>query len=183
MKLDMLDRRAMMRVLPLAATVCLPWPGSAAEYFDPMFGRLRNRYILFRPGETSFEAAGIVDSNPINKGVAERGLTNLGREQVQRSIEALRGRGVDAPTIWYDNGARATQTADQIGRELSIPRANIQPEFRWLEARGLGALDGSTVSGRCGPVQTCIAPLSSSGERASNLTALRSSCHSCVRRR
>ena len=76
-----------------------------AASIDPFFERLHNRYILLRPGETTFEAADIVDSNPINKGSRERGLTGAGQAQVRRSVESLRERGVDAPTVFYDNGA------------------------------------------------------------------------------
>ena len=88
-----LSRRLLLHALPLA-TVRLPdaataavelqppapplappelppqppsWPIPPLDYIDPLFGRLRNRYILMRPGETTFEAADIVDSNPINK--------------------------------------------------------------------------------------------------------------------
>ena len=112
---------------------------------DPSFLRLRNRYILFRPGETIFEAADLVDSNPINKGAEDRGLTAAGRSQVRRAAELLRERGVDAPIIFYDNGARATQTADILGDALSIPRNRMEPEFRWLEARGYGAFEGGSL--------------------------------------
>ena len=79
----------------------------------PLFGRLRNRYVLFRPGATAFEAAAIVDSNPINKGSYERGLTAKGKAQVLRSVDALKLL-VPSPTIFYDNGARATQTATAL---------------------------------------------------------------------
>ena len=109
-----------------------------------MFSRLRARYILLRPGETTFEAAGLVDSNPINKGIKERGLTDKGREQVLQSAQALKAAGVD-PTVFFDNGARAIQSADILSRELQIPRNRMEPEFRWLEARGLGALDGTDL--------------------------------------
>ena len=137
-------RRALLHVLPLAP-LWRPFSSSATSISDPIFGRLRNQYYLFRPGETSFEAADIVDSNPINKGSSERGLTSKGREQVRRSAQALRALGVDSPTIWYDNGARAMQTADIISTELFVPRARMEPEFRWLEARGLGVLDGTSL--------------------------------------
>ena len=96
--------------------------------------------------QTTFEAAGLVDSNPINKQNAERGLTAEGRAQVEASAEALDALGVLTPIIFYDNGARATQTADVLARRLLVPRAKCEPEFRWLEARGLGALDGGTLA-------------------------------------
>ena len=137
-------RRALLHL----AALPLLWREEAAVGYelstsDPLFGRLRCRYILMRPGETAFEAADIMDSNPINKGIAERGLTDRGRAQVERSAQALKERGVSTPIVFYDNGIRASQTADIISSVLSVPRAKMEPEFRWLEARGLGALDGT----------------------------------------
>ena len=37
---------------------------------------------------------------------------------------------------------RATQTADIIAEALMVPRVRVEPEFRWLEGRGYGVLDG-----------------------------------------
>jgi broad specificity phosphatase PhoE len=142
-RMGVITRRSLVvQTLPLATFA--QWPRrAAAESVDPFFDRLRARYILLRPGETTFEAADIVDSNPINKGSSERGLTPKGAEQVRHAAEALRSLGVDSPVVFFDNGARASQTADILARELQIPRARMEPEFRWLEARGLGALDGT----------------------------------------
>ena len=146
-------RPLLQTLLPLAASfsstfTTSPAPASAltdsAPVGDAMFSRLRARYILLRPGETTFEAAGLVDSNPLNKGIKERGLTDKGREQVLQSAQALKAAGVD-PTVFFDNGARAIQSADILSRELQIPRNRMEPEFRWLEARGLGALDGTDL--------------------------------------
>ena len=141
-----LARRVMLQsVLPLAALQSVSRPPAAIAAAPSFFERLRARYILLRPGETSFEAAGMVDSNPINKGQAERGLTAKGREQVLRSADEMRKAGITSPVIFYDNGVRATQTADILGQALGVPRRDIEPEFRWLEARGLGALDGTDL--------------------------------------
>jgi len=140
-----LPRRALLQTLfPLAATFGFFSQLAAARVIDPIFSRLRARYILLRPGETTFEAAGMVDSNPINKGSSTRGLSDKGRNQVLESAKALKAAGVE-PTIFFDSGVRATQTADILSQELSIPRNRIEPEFRWLEARGLGALDGTDL--------------------------------------
>ena len=86
-----------------------------------------------------------MDSNQINKQSEERGLTSKGREQVRDSAKALKARGVTSPVIFYDNGARASQTADIIAGELTVPRSQVEPEFRWLEARGLGTLEGDSL--------------------------------------
>ena len=139
-------RRTVLRDVCLSAIVWHPSNGCCASRFiDPLYSRLRNHYILLRPGETTFEAANLVDSNPINKGASDRGLTPAGCERVRQSAVALRQRGISSPIVFYDNGARASQTADILARELSIPRARMEPEFRWLEARGLGALDGTEL--------------------------------------
>ena len=148
LSIEGIARRPLLQLLPLAAAFgpCAS-PGNAATpsiVGDAMFTRLRARYILLRPGQTTFEAAGMVDSNPINKGSTERGLSAKGREQVLQAAKALKAEGVD-PIVFYDNGARATQTADILSRELTIPRNRMEPEFRWLEARGLGAFDGTDL--------------------------------------
>ena len=87
-----------------------------------------------------------MDSNPINKQFEERGLTNKGREQVRLSAKALQARGITSPVIFYDNGARGSQTADIIAGALTISRKDVEPEFRWREARGLGELAGYSLS-------------------------------------
>lgn len=140
---SVLSRRRLLQLPPLAVAA---WPlATAAVTTDPLFQRLRNRYILLRPGETTFEAAGIVDSNPINKQSTERGLTARGRQQVGSTVDALKQLGVSYPIVFYDNGARASQTADIVAAGLTVPRARMEPEFRWLEARGLGELDGAAL--------------------------------------
>lgn len=146
-----LPRRHVWLPAALSFAALQPERAACAAYVDPLFGRLRNNYYLLRPGETLFESADIVDSNPINKQADERGLTAGGRQQVLRAVRALTERGVTSPLVFYDNGARASQTADILARELGIPRARMEPEFRWLEARGFGELEGSvlqTASGR-----------------------------------
>jgi len=139
------DRLAIARRALLVHALALPalsWsqPSSAVDY-----QRLRARYILMRPGETTFEAASMIDSNPINKQMSERGLTDRGREQVERSVDLLRARGVTYPVIFYDSGVRATQTAEIIAQKLGVPKKDVEPEYRWLEARGYGALDGADL--------------------------------------
>ena len=148
MRLADLTRRALLHslALPLVLPLALPTALHAADFVDPLFGRLKCKYILFRPGETTFEAADIVDSNPINKQSSDRGLTPRGREQVQRSIDDLRARGFESVNaIYYDNGARASQTAEMIASAFDTPRAQVEPEFRWLEGRGWGALEGTEL--------------------------------------
>ena len=141
MRVPPLARRAVLvQALSLSA---VSWPFRATASFPD---RLRARYILLRPGETTFEAARMVDSNPINKQQTERGLTSRGILQVERSVKELKDvRNIMSPQIFYDNGVRASQTAEIVSKGLSVPRRDVEPEFRWLEARGLGALDGTDL--------------------------------------
>ena len=81
-----------------------------------------------------------MDSNPINKGIAERGLTDRGRAGGEVGPGA-QGAQVSTPIVFYDNGIRL-RDGDIISSVLSVPH-KMEPEFRWLEARGLGALDGT----------------------------------------
>lgn len=138
------SRRALL-VQAISFAALSACPNAAVASVDPFFERLRARYILMRPGETMFEAADIVDSNPINKGDNFRGLTTKGQQQVIETSQRLRALNVDPTAVFYDNGARASQTADILSRELKIPRARMEPEFRWLEGRGLGALEGTSL--------------------------------------
>lgn len=62
------------------------------------------------------------------------------------SAKALQARGITSPVIFYDNGARGAQTADIIAGALTISRKDVEPEFRWLEARGMGELEGYSLS-------------------------------------
>lgn len=106
--------------------------------------RLVNRYILLRPGETTFEAAAMVDSDPINKMSKDRGLTKKGRAQVSASAKELKRLGI-MPYVFFDIGARASQTAYILKEELGISENNMQPEYLFLEARGWGEWDGAEL--------------------------------------
>ena len=64
---------------------------------------------------------------------------------MRKSAQRLREIGITSPVIYYDSGARGTQTSDILARELGVPRKDCEPEFRWLEARGYGALDGTDL--------------------------------------
>lgn len=110
------------------------------------FRRLSNRYILLRPGQTSYDAAERIDSNPINKLDVARGLTERGRAAVGEAARELARRGVEDPIVWYDSGARAAQTAEIVGEVLLVPRTRLVPEYSFLSARGLGVLDRGNAS-------------------------------------
>jgi len=142
----LLRRELVHAVLSCAATAT--WRPSAVSASSGLadFQGLANRYVLLRSGETVCDMAGVIDTNPIKKLDVARGLTDRGREQVGRAAQVLLARGIDTPIVWYDSGARAAQTAEILGETLSIPRTRLVPEYSFLSARGLGALDGGNAS-------------------------------------
>eukprot|EP00962_Isochrysis_galbana_P021534 scaffold6354_cov126-Isochrysis_galbana.AAC.11 len=139
----MRTRQAVLRTILSCAAVAVPWQPQRALSINGLtnFQGLSNRYVLLRPGETTYDAAGIIDTNPINKLDVARGLTDRGRAQVHEAARQLLERGIDAPVVWYDSGARAAQTAEIVGDVLSVPRTRLVPEYSFLSARGMGALD------------------------------------------
>jgi len=86
-----------------------------------------------------------VDSNGVNKGQYKRGLTQKGIEQVSKSAAALNARGIVPIRVFYDNGARASQTAAIISEMMKISWRRIDPEFRFLEARAMGIFEGAEL--------------------------------------
>ena len=139
-------RVAQARLLGLLVAARAPArPSSALVRFDQQ--PLRNRYILVRAGETASDAKGVINSNPINRADVEMGgLTARGRRQVVAAARAIQARGVRAPVIWFSTAASSTQTALAISDEFRLPRYSPVPEYNFLDARGLGALDGGPVA-------------------------------------
>eukprot|EP00878_Enallax_costatus_P029797 GHUV01032354.1.p1 GENE.GHUV01032354.1~~GHUV01032354.1.p1 ORF type:complete len:196 (+),score=38.97 GHUV01032354.1:435-1022(+) len=78
------------------------------------------------------------------------GLSNRGKAQVVRqTIPAMQTLGVcgDAGCwIWPSITQNAYQTAEIIAGLLSVGRSRIVPEYSFLDARGVGALDGLRVA-------------------------------------
>uniref|UniRef100_A0A7S4BFM1 Phosphoglycerate mutase n=1 Tax=Chrysotila carterae TaxID=13221 RepID=A0A7S4BFM1_CHRCT len=106
--------------------------------FDSSFS---NAYILVRAGESLSDAAERIDTNPVNRDDVARGaLTERGAQQVLDLARRL--SELEFPLIWYSTACRSTRTAEMLGAALSLPRERLVPEYSFLDARGLGRLDG-----------------------------------------
>ena len=70
-----------------------------------------------------------------HQGAAERGLTEKGCKQVEKSVERLKAMGVTSPQIFFDNGVRRRRRPTYC-RRLNIPRKDVEPEFRWSRRVG-----------------------------------------------
>ncbi|KAF6257018.1 hypothetical protein COO60DRAFT_1461380 [Scenedesmus sp. NREL 46B-D3] len=111
---------------------------------------LKNRYILVRAGESESETQDAVLTNPVWKQSGMAGLSSRGKAQVVRqvlpSMETLGVCGEAGCWIWPSITQNAYQTAEIMAGSLGVGRSRIVPEYSFLDARGVGALDGLRVA-------------------------------------
>ncbi|GJP43808.1 hypothetical protein CLOM_g3220 [Closterium sp. NIES-68] len=108
---------------------------------------LKNTYYLVRAGESEWEAAGLIHTNPVDKTNVQSGLSGEGKKQ---AIEAARKlRKMDACGagcwIWPSISQRAYQTAEVVAYVNGADYSRIVPEYSFLDARGLGAFEGQPL--------------------------------------
>lgn len=110
----------------------------------PLREPLSNTYYLMRACESHADAAQITAVNPIDRlSLAKLGLTREGATTAQRAADALSEAGVsDDSWIWSSITISAFETAEILASKLRVRRDHIVPEFAFLDARGVGAMDG-----------------------------------------
>ena len=147
------DRRTALRLplLPLAlsSAVSSMAPTSAAArglVQLPLVAPLSNTYVLLRAGESLFEEKDEVRTNPVNKLSVDDGLTTRGKTQAEEAAATLTEMGIEDPIIWYSTWAKASQTAEIVADRLIVGRDRRQPEYNFLDARGLGLFEGTSLS-------------------------------------
>ncbi|KAG2445325.1 hypothetical protein HYH02_008791 [Chlamydomonas schloesseri] len=130
-----------------ASGLCRPRPADAALVRFPA-DSLNNRYWLVRAGESYAESFGEPLTNPVWKTSERHGLSPLGKEQVLRGLtpdlEAL-GACTDGCWLWPSITQNAYQTAEVVAYTLGIGRSRIVPEYSFLDARGVGALENERL--------------------------------------
>lgn len=101
-----------------------------------------------RSCETVSDARNIVNTNPVNKlSIEKHSLTRAGVDQAHRASQSLEKAGLSGNAwLWPSVTINAFETAEILASNLSIRREQIVPEFSFLDARGLGALEGGTTS-------------------------------------
>jgi len=150
-----LQRRALLSAVRNAAL----WPAAASllrlqparanglVMFPPE--SLHNRYFLLRAGETAAEASGSIVSNPIATLGPATYLTERGVGQVEAAARALDAAGLEGGTgcwVYYNKASSSQQTALVLQRALGVSTSNMVPDFAWLDPRGVGALEESSLS-------------------------------------
>lgn len=123
-------------------------PARAAGLLQMPPEKLSNRYFLVRAGESEWETAGIVNTNPVAKTNMENGLSAAGRKQAAAAALAVRRSGAcrDGCWVWPSITQRAYQAAEIIAYANNLPYSKIVPEYSYLDARGLGAYEGKQIS-------------------------------------
>ncbi|KAI0566633.1 Histidine phosphatase [Gracilaria domingensis] len=101
-----------------------------------------------RACETVSDATRVINSNPVHKlSLEKHSLTRRGVDQAIRASDALVKEGLSSDAwIWPSVTISAFQTAEIVASKLRIRREQIVPEFSFLDARGVGALDGGKTS-------------------------------------
>ncbi|GIL85701.1 hypothetical protein Vretimale_13189 [Volvox reticuliferus] len=106
--------------------------------------QLNNRYFLVRAGESYNESVDEPLTNPVWKTSEKHGLSELGKQQVLLGLvpelERIGACG-DGCWLWPSITQNAYQTAEVVAFQLGIGRSRIVPEYSFLDARGLGALE------------------------------------------
>lgn len=140
-----LSRRA-PAALAAAATAALavlaPPPASASLLSLPATS-LHNAYYLVRAGESVADAAGRARSSPATKEASAAALSPAGRDQlaattVPAAVKACAG----GCWVYYSTTTAAAQTAQAVGGAAGLGLSRLVPEYTYLDARGLGGLEG-----------------------------------------
>ncbi|XP_020098770.1 uncharacterized protein LOC109717404 isoform X2 [Ananas comosus] len=142
-------RRLLLLSVPLLVVSAPPPPHSSARGLLRMPpARLANRYFLVRAGESAYERAGVVRTNPVAKTSVDSGLAAPeGLRQAARAALELKRLGAceDACWIWPSITQRSYQAAEIIASANGVDRSHIVPEYSFLDARGLGAFEGRSL--------------------------------------
>ncbi|XP_028551382.1 uncharacterized protein LOC110093346 [Dendrobium catenatum] len=90
---------------------------------------------------------GVLNTNPVTKTSVDNGLSPEGKQQVARAVVELQRLEACSRScwIWPSITQRAYQAAEIIASVNGIDRSRIVPEYSFLDARGLGALEGRSL--------------------------------------
>jgi glucosyl-3-phosphoglycerate phosphatase len=92
---------------------------------------LQNRYFVMRHGKSRANERELILSNP-EEGIVDYGLTEEGREQVRRSVQEAKKKGMlDEKTIIYSSDfKRCTETSEIARGVLGCNSIHLEPALR-----------------------------------------------------
>lgn len=108
---------------------------------------LRNDYYLVRAGESEWESANVLHTNPVDKTNVQSGLSAKGKQQAVAAARRVRALGVceEGCWVWPSIAQRAYQSAEIIAYVNEVTYSRIVPEYSFLDARGVGAFEGQPL--------------------------------------
>jgi broad specificity phosphatase PhoE len=114
----------------------------------PLRESLKNDYYFLRAGE-SVHLAGerVARTNPVEKTSLQRhSLTRRGIEQMLKAAAVLEEWGLGPGAwIWASQNQSAQEAAGILAASLRVRTEQVVPEFSFLDARGVGVLEGSSL--------------------------------------
>ena len=140
-------RRAVAATATALTLLVSPPPAAAALLQFPAT-RLNNTYYLVRAGESAADAAGRARSSPATKESSSAALSATGKDQVaQVTVPSILKEGACANGCWiyYSTTTAAAQTARAVAAATGVGVSRLQPEYLFLDARGVGALEGGQL--------------------------------------
>jgi broad specificity phosphatase PhoE len=154
-----LSRRTLLALVAAAAASAAPGAhrgrpaddraaAAAGLILFPLRAALGNEYFFLRAGETvSLSRENVARTNPVEKtSVRLHSLTRRGVEQALEAAEVLDGEyGLGPGTwIWASQNQSAQEAAHIIASRLRVRNEQVVPEFAFLDARGVGAMEGTS---------------------------------------
>ncbi|KAL8154234.1 hypothetical protein V2J09_011994 [Rumex salicifolius] len=121
-----LNRRLFLTSLAISSTsVFSPISADARGLFQMPPTRLVNRYFLVRAGESEYESAGVINTNPVAKTSMDNGLSETGKRQTVRAALALREMAACQGScwIWPSITQRSYQAAEVIASVNKMDRS------------------------------------------------------------
>lgn len=152
-----MSRRSLLSLAAAVAAAGLTTPLTPSQRADasglilfPLREELLNEYYFLRSGE-SVHLAGekVARTNPVEKtALRYHSLTRRGVEQMLLAATILEKKYDVGPTswIWASQNQSAQEAAHIIAASLGVRSEQIVPEFSFLDSRGVGALEGTSLA-------------------------------------
>jgi broad specificity phosphatase PhoE len=143
--------RAAAAAAAALASLSLSAPSAHAGLLSLPAARLSNEYILVRAGRSVADAQGRARSGPATREASAARLSAGGLDDVHTitlpALARLHACSVEGGGCWiyYSTTAGAAMTAQEVAAALGVSQARLIPEYLFLDARGLGGLEGGQL--------------------------------------
>lgn len=152
-----LSRRALLSLAAATAAAGLATPlaptqraGASGLILFPLREALTNEYYFLRSGESvHLTGEKVARTNPVEKtSLRYHSLTRRGVEQMLEAAAVLENEYEVGPAswIWASQNQSAQEAAHIIAASLGIRNEQVVPEFSFLDSRGVGALEGTSLA-------------------------------------